>query len=111
MRLSQWYDNMEFFTWCIKSQPILFIVQEQGKKFLSKKKLENIDAVHHYDCNFFWHACIYGFSSVIVFSFEYGTVIFQIVSFVIIIRIMRNVTVVGYVLVSGTIIVRLSQCN
>ena len=32
------------------SQRILFNVQEQGTKFLSKKILENIDAGRHYDC-------------------------------------------------------------
>ena len=57
------------------------------------------------------HACIYGFSSVIVFGFEYCTVKLTIVSFVVAIRIIRNVIVVGFVLVSGTIIVRLFQCN
>ena len=51
------------------------------------------------------------FSSVVVFSYEYRTGKFQIISFVVIIKIIRNVTVVGYVLVSETIIVRLFQCN
>ena len=30
---SQWYDNMKFFTRCIKSQRIIYDVQEQGTKF------------------------------------------------------------------------------
>ena len=51
------------------------------------------------------------FSSVIVFGFEYCTVKFPIIASVVIIRIPRNVIVVGYVLVSETIIVRLFQCN
>ena len=51
------------------------------------------------------------FSRVTLFGFEYCTVNFQIISFVVIIRIIRNVIVAGYVLVSETIIVRLVQCN
>ena len=51
------------------------------------------------------------FSSVFVFGFEYCTVNFPIISFVVIIRIIRNVIVVGFVLVSETIIVRQFQCN
>ena len=51
------------------------------------------------------------FSSVIVFGFEYCTVNFSIIFFIVIIRIIRNVIVVGCVLVSETIIVRLFQCN
>ena len=53
----------------------------------------------------------YGFSSVIVFGFEYCTVKFPIVSFVVIIRIVRNVIVVGFGLLSGIIIVRLFKFN
>ena len=43
---------------------------------------------------FFWHACVNVFSSVIVFGFEYCTVKFPIVSFLVIIRIIRNVIIV-----------------
>ena len=50
-------------------------------------------------------------SAVFVFGFEYCTVKCKIISFVVILRIIRNVIVVGYVLVSETIIVRLFQCN
>ena len=39
------------------------------------------------------------FSSVIVFGFEYCAVKFSIITFAVIIRIIRNVIVVGYVLV------------
>ena len=35
---SQGYDNLEFFTLCIKSKRIIFGVQEQSTKFLLKKK-------------------------------------------------------------------------
>ena len=51
------------------------------------------------------------FQSVIAFGFEYCTVKILIISFIVIIRIIRNVIVVGYVLVSETIRVRLFQCN
>ena len=44
---------------------------------------------------------LFGFSSVIVFGLEYCTVKFPIVSFVVIIRIIINVIVVGFVLVSA----------
>ena len=47
------------------------------------------------------------FSSVIVFAFEYCTIKFKIISFVVMLRIMRNAIVVGYALVIETIIVRL----
>ena len=47
------YDNLEFFTWCIKSQRIIFGVQEQSTKFLSRKILVNIDAEGHYYYFFF----------------------------------------------------------
>ena len=43
---------MEFFTWLIISQNIIFNVQEQGMKFLSKKILVNIDADRHFDSFF-----------------------------------------------------------
>ena len=36
-----------------KASVSFFNVQEQGMKFLSGKRLENIDAVRHYDCIFF----------------------------------------------------------
>ena len=45
------------------------------------------------------------------FYFKYCTVKYPIVSFVVRIRIIRNVIAVGFVLVSETIIVRLFQCN
>ena len=67
-----WY--MKFFTWYILSQRIIFNVQKQCMKFLSKKIFKNIDAGRNYDCIFFWHACICGFSGVIVFGYEYFTV-------------------------------------
>ena len=69
--------------------------------------------IAYFSCNciFFLHPFIYGFSIVIGFGFEYCTVKFPIVSFAAIIRIIRNVIVVGFVLVSGTVIVRLFQCN
>ena len=51
------------------------------------------------------------FSSVIVFGSEYCTVKFPIIAFVVMIRMIINVIVVGYVLVSETIIVRLFQFN
>ena len=51
------------------------------------------------------------FQGVIGFGFEYCTVKFQIIPFVVIIRIIRNVVVVGYVLLRETIIVKLFQCN
>ena len=51
------------------------------------------------------------FQIVIVFGFEYCNVKFPIIYFLVIIRIMWNVIVVGYVFVSKTIIVRLFQCN
>ena len=57
------------------------------------------------------YACIYGFSSEIIFDFEYCTLKFPIISFVVIIIIIRNVIVVGFVLVSGIFIVRLFQFN
>ena len=53
----------------------------------------------------------FGFPSVIVFGFEYCTVKFPIIILFVIIRIIRNVIVVGFVLVSETIIVRLFQYN
>ena len=102
--------NMEFFTWYIDSQRIIFNVQEQGTEFSSRKIYKNIDDGRRYDCIFFWHACNCCFSCLIVFGLEYCTVKFKIISFVVIIRRIRNV-VVGYVLVSETIIVRLFQCN
>ena len=66
----------------------------------------------HNDCIFF-PTCMHQrvFSSVIVFGFEYCNVKFPIIASVVIINIPRNVIVVGYVLVSETIIVRLFQCN
>ena len=79
----------------------LFNVPEQATKFLSRKILENIDAGRHYDW-FFFLTRICGFSSIIVFGFEYCTVKFPIISFVIP-RIISNVIVVGYDLVSETI--------
>ena len=51
------------------------------------------------------------FQSVIVLGFEYCTVQFPIITFVFIIRIIRNVIVVLYVLLNETMIVRLFQCN
>ena len=41
----------------------------------------------------FLHECNFEFSSVIVFGFEYCAVKFSIISFVVIIRIIRNVIV------------------
>ena len=61
----------------------------------------------HNNYYIFLHACIYGFSSVIVLGFKYWTVKFAIIFFVIIIRI-----VVGLVLIKAIIIIiRLFQCN
>ena len=56
------------------------------------------------------HASVF-FQGVIAFGFEYCTVKFPIIPFVVIIRIIRNGIVVGCVLVSETIIIRLFQCN
>ena len=81
-------------------------------EIFSRKILVNIDAGRHYDFIFFLtRTCTPGFSSVIVFGFEYCAVKFPIIYFVVIMRIMRNVIIVGYVLVIETIIVRLFQCN
>ena len=48
---------------------------------------------YHHWLIFFWHACNCGFSSVIVFGFGYFAVKFPIISFVVIIRIIRNAIV------------------
>ena len=77
---------------------------------VSRNFLGNIDAGLHCHCILFWHACICRFSSV-VFRFEYCTENCEIISFVVIIRIIGNVIVVGYVLVAETNIIRLFQCS
>ena len=43
--ISRWYRTVYI--------PVYINVQEQGTKFLSGKRLENIDAGRHYDCIFF----------------------------------------------------------
>ena len=105
------YHNTKSVCVNFTSRRILFNVQEKGTKFLSWKIFFKNDALRHYDCIFFWPASICGFSSVIVFSFEYCAVKFPIIPFVVIIRIIRNDIVARYVLVSETIIARLFQCN
>ena len=67
--------------------------KSKERNFLSRKILENIDAGRQYACIFFGHACNCSFSSVIVFGFGYCAVKFPIISFVVIIRIIRNVIV------------------
>ena len=85
-----------------KSRRILFGVQEQGKKFLSRKILVSIEAERHVDYIFSdMHRL---FSSVIIWSFKYWTVKCAIVYFVTIIRIAIEV---GFVLASTNIIIRL----
>ena len=76
---SQLYGNMEFFSRFVLRQCIIFIVQEQGTKFLFRKILGNIDAGRPFDCIFSdMHASTVFLSSVIVFGFEYCTVKFPL---------------------------------
>ena len=71
----------------------LFNVQEQGTNFLSGKILENTDAGATMIAFFFLNSSSCGFSSVTVFGSGCFAVKFSIISFVVIIRIIRNVIV------------------
>ena len=59
---------MELFTWCTKSQRIIYGVHEKKCIFFSStytKILSNIHVERHFDCIVFCHARIYCFSNVI----------------------------------------------